>query len=80
MYIKYDAENIDEYNKVENLLLDICPHPDNDPTKIRYKKLPNELKFEIWFDKPSEMENFKNKIKQETLKRRIVVEIIPAEN
>ena len=78
LQIKYYRE--DEYNQVENLLLTVCPHPNNDPTKQRFKKLPNEFTFEVWFNKPSEMENFESQIQQEMRKRRIILDIVSREN
>ena len=67
--IEYERDN--EYNQVEKILLDACPHPDRDPTKLSFKKLPNQQTFEVWFSTPSEMENFRSKIKQEMREKRI---------
>ncbi|MDJ0724596.1 MAG: protein phosphatase 2C domain-containing protein [Prochloraceae cyanobacterium] len=69
LYVKYNLEN--EFNQVENLLLSVCPHPDGDPTKESFKKIPNELTFEVWFNKPSEMENFRSEITQKMRERRL---------
>jgi len=67
LYVRYDRK--DEFDRVEQLLLTVCPRPDNDRTKKSFHKIPNELLFEVWFDRPSERENFKTKIDQEKRER-----------
>ncbi|MGF1487806.1 MAG: PP2C family protein-serine/threonine phosphatase, partial [Prochloraceae cyanobacterium] len=79
LYVRYDRE--DEFDRVEQLLLTVCPRPDNDRTKKSFHKIPNEFLFEVWFDRASEREHFKTKIAQEKRERGLLfVDVLPREN